>query len=63
MHGGVGQEELQTNGLRDAACQKGEKTKVFSLDGSQLLDGVYLSVSSAKGSVCVCVECKDQISV
>lgn len=44
MHGGVGQEVLQTHGLRDAACQKGEKTKKFNLGSSQLLDGGLLSV-------------------
>lgn len=41
MHGGARQEVLQTNGLRDAACQEGEKTKELGLD----LDGVHISVS------------------
>lgn len=41
MHGGARQEVLQTNGLRDAACQKGGKTKEFSLDR----DGAHISVS------------------
>lgn len=41
MHGGARQEVLQTNGLRDAACQKGEKTQEFGLD----LDGAHISVS------------------
>lgn len=36
MHGGVGHEVLQKSGLRDAACQKGEKTKKFSLDSSSM---------------------------
>lgn len=58
MHGGAGQEVLQTNGLRDAACQKGEKTEEPS-PGSACAARWRAHITSYRHlltvlSVCVC---------
>lgn len=61
MHGGARQEVLQTNGLRDAACQKGEKTRVGF--GPRWRPHISFFRHLLKAlSECMCVACKEQIS-